>query len=430
LRTLKDWLDWAGTLHPSRMELGLGRVGEVWARMGGGGLGCPAILVGGTNGKGSCVAMIESMAAAAGYRVACYTSPHLLRYNERVRIAGREAEDGALCGAFERVESARGTTQLTYFELGTLAAFDLIRTAAPDLAVLEVGLGGQLDAVNLIDGDAALVASIGRDHVQWLGETPEEIALEKAGIFRPHRVAVIGDPGAPPVLREAAERLGARPLQVGRELRVEPDPAGGGWTWGGPEGERLAMPAPALRGAVQLHNAAAAIAALRALKDRLPVPASALRAGLLRARPPGRFQVVPGRPSWILDVAHNREAAQALAQSLVAYGCRGRVRAVLAVLADKEPELIALPLVPLVERWYLSRGDDPRAMPAETLALRLRGTLAGAESLVFGELDRALERAQADSAPDDSIVVYGSFVTVAQALARVGAGDLAGILPG
>jgi dihydrofolate synthase/folylpolyglutamate synthase len=264
-KTLDDWLAWQTTLHPNRMELGLDRVAEVWSRLGAPALGCPVITVGGTNGKGSCVAFIEAMAQAAGYATACYTSPHLLRYNERVRIAGEPATDEALCAAFARVERARGATPLTYFEFGTLAALDLFVRATPDLVVLEVGLGGRLDAVNLLDADCSVVTSIGRDHTAWLGDTLDAIAYEKAGIFRPGRPAVIGQPDAPVRLRGEAQHLGARVLQVGREIGVGLDPASGGWVWQGTDGERLAMPAPAMRGAFQLHNAAVVIAAPRTL---------------------------------------------------------------------------------------------------------------------------------------------------------------------
>ncbi|HYN77591.1 MAG TPA: folylpolyglutamate synthase/dihydrofolate synthase family protein, partial [Lamprocystis sp. (in: g-proteobacteria)] len=364
LKTLDEWLAWQATLHPNRMALGLDRVGEVWARLGAPALGGPVITVGGTNGKGSCVAFIEAIAEAAGYRTACYTSPHLRRYNERVRIGGVAATDEALCAAFARVDQARGATPLTYFEFGTLAALVLFAAAKPDLVVLEVGLGGRLDAVNLIDADCAVVTSIGRDHTAWLGETLDAIAGEKAGIFRAGRPAVIGQPDAPERLRMEAQRLGATVLQVGREIGAETDPAGGGWVWRGAQGERLALPTPAMRGTFQHHNAAAAITALRTQRERLPIPVNAIRAGLGRARLEGRFQVIPGEITWILDVAHNREAALSLAGNLRGFKCPGRLLAVFGVLADKEPEAIAEPLRPVVDAWYLTASRDARAMPA------------------------------------------------------------------
>lgn len=403
------------------MELGLERVAAVWSAMGAPPLGCPVVTVGGTNGKGSCVAMIEAIAQAAGYRTGVYTSPHVLRYNERVRIRGESASDEALCEAFERVDRACGGIPLTYFELGTLAALDIFVRARPDLVVLEVGLGGRLDAVNLIDADASLVASIGHDHADWLGDSPDAIAREKAGIFRSGRPAVIGQPDAPEALRAAAERLGAWPLQVGREIGAEPDADSGGWIWTGPQG-RLALPIPALRGSVQIHNAAAAIAALKSLSDRLPIPAAAFRAGLGRARLPGRFQVIADTVTWILDVAHNREAAQALAENLRAFRREGRVRAVLGVLVDKDPEALVAPLMPLVDGWLLCASSDSRAMPVEHLAARLKDLVPEDRMRLLPGVGAALDLALADAAPGDCLLVYGSFTTVAEALVHRGQG--------
>ncbi|MGE5154349.1 MAG: bifunctional tetrahydrofolate synthase/dihydrofolate synthase [Bdellovibrio bacteriovorus] len=427
MKSLDDWLAWQSSLNPRRMVLGLERVAEVWSRLAQGPLGCPVITVGGTNGKGSCVALIEAMTEAGGFRTACYTSPHLLRYNERVRIAGVPVADGPLCDAFARVEEARGDTPLTYFEFGTLAALDLFAQAEPELVVLEVGLGGRLDAVNLIDADCAVVTSVGRDHQDWLGEDLESIAVEKAGIFRPGRPAIIGQPDAPGRLRLEAEARRAQVLQVGREIGVVPEP-GGGWVWGGPQGERWGLPAPAMRGAVQYHNAAAAIAALATLRDRLPLPVNAVRAGLTRARLPGRFQVIPGDLTWILDVAHNPEAAQVLAANLRAFHCPGRLRAVFAMLADKDPEAVAAPLAPLIQTWFLSQGSDRRALPAERLAERIAPILGQAERRVLPSLEEALDSALAASRPGDCLLVFGSFTTVEAALRRVGGASAAGIL--
>jgi dihydrofolate synthase/folylpolyglutamate synthase len=416
--TLDQWLAWQTTLTPNRMEFGLERVREVWSRLGPARLDCPVITVGGTNGKGSCVAFIEAMAQAAGYTTGCYTSPHLLRYNERVRIGGVEATDLDLCAAFHRVDQARGTTPLTYFEFGTLAALDLFVRAAPDLVTLEVGLGGRLDAVNLIDADCSVVTTIGHDHQAWLGDTLDAIAREKAGIFRAARPAIIGQPDAPAALREAALRVGAQVLQVGRELGCEAAPEGSGWVWTGPDGERLALPTPALRGTFQHHNAAAAIAALRALHGRLPIPVSRLRAGLGRALPPGRFQVLPGEVTWVLDVAHNLESAQGLALNLRGFRCPGKVRALFGVLADKEPAAMAAPLASLVDTWYLTASGDDRAMPVERLAGFMRDTLPGANLETHPQVGAALEAARSASVAGDCILIFGSFTTVGEALAH------------
>jgi dihydrofolate synthase/folylpolyglutamate synthase len=412
--TLDDWLAWQTRLHPKTIVLGLDRVAAVWDAMRQGPFPCPIITVGGTNGKGSCVAMLESIYGAAGFRTACYSSPHLRRYNERIRLDGHDVADGPLCAAFERVEAARGAVPLTYFEFGTLAALDLFIRARPDLVVLEVGLGGRLDAVNHWDADVSIVTSIGLDHMAWLGETLDAIAFEKAGIFRAGRPAVIGQRDAPARLRQEAERLGARPLQVGREIGIAR--ADAGWIWIAPSGERLTLPEPALRGPFQLDNAAAALAAVWSLRCRLPVPVSAMRVGLQRARLPGRFQVRLGEPTWILDVAHNGEAAGALASNLRAFGARGSLRAVFAVLEDKLPESIVSPLAPFVRQWFLAQSDDPRAMPVDRLKTRVAPLLPGDPPRVFTDLTGALEAAARASAPSDAVLVVGSFTTVAAAL--------------
>lgn len=414
---LDAWLRWQAQLNPQGIVLGLERVAAVWKRLGPAVLPFPLITVGGTNGKGSCVAMCEAICRAAGYRTAAYSSPHLLRYNERVRLDAEEASDALLCDAFERVDQARGDTVLTYFEFGTLAALDIFVRAQPDIAILEVGLGGRLDAVNLWDADVSVVTSIGLDHTAWLGDTRDQIAYEKAGIFRPGRPAVIGQRDAPARLRTEAEQRGSLPLQLGREIDQEVAPSG--WTWIGPAGERLSLPAPAMRGPFQYDNAASAITALRTLRERLPIPIAAIRAGLQRARLPGRFHVFPGASTWIFDVAHNGEAAQCLAANLRALTCRGRTRAILAVLSDKSPEAIVQPLLPFVDDWYLTQSDDPRALSVEKLSARLAPLLPTEPALVSTDFDAVLGAVAAACAPDDCVLVVGSFATVAAGLRHI-----------
>lgn len=419
--TLDAWLGWQMQLHPKAIALGLERVGAVWARLGPASLPFLLITVGGTNGKGSCVAMAEAICRAAGYRTGVYSSPHLLRYNERVRLDGEDVSDALLCASFERIDRARGETALTYFEFGTLAALDIFVRSAPDVVILEVGLGGRLDAVNLWDADVSVVTSIGLDHTAWLGDSLDQIASEKAGVFRAGRPAVIGQRDAPARLRTEAQLRGSLPMQLGREIDWT-IADGGGWIWSAPSGERLALPEPAMRGPFQYDNAAAAIAALRSLHTRLPISVNAIRSGLQRARLPGRFQVVPGTLTWILDVAHNGEAAQALAANLRAFACRGRVRAVLAVLDDKSPESIVRPLVPFVGDWYLAQSRDPRAMPIEVLGGRLAEVLPAPPAGVFRGIDAALDAAETASEPGDALLVVGSFTTVGAALRRLDGG--------
>ncbi|MBK1694294.1 bifunctional tetrahydrofolate synthase/dihydrofolate synthase [Chromatium weissei] len=412
--TLAAWLDWQTTLHSQTIELGLARVAAVWARLCPAPLPFPVITVGGTNGKGSCVAMIEAIAQAADYRTVCYTSPHLLRYNERIRCNGEPVSDDALCAAFAQIDQARGDISLTYFEFGTLAALVLALAEQPDLLVLEVGLGGRLDAVNVIDADVAVVTSIGRDHTAWLGETLDEIAVEKAGIFRTGRPAIIGQRDAPAVLRETALQSGAIVQQLGYEF--DDAPGDNGWCWRGISGERLSLPLPTLRGGFQRNNAAAALVALSNLHQRLPISCTAMRLGLQRAQLPGRFQVISEAPKWILDVAHNGAAAVALATNLRDFACRGRVLAVLAVLSDKEPEAIVEPLLPFVDQWFLTQSEDARALPATELAIRLAGLLPEPAVGCFATVDAALVAAQAASGVADCVLVLGSFTTVSRAL--------------
>ncbi|PQJ95552.1 bifunctional tetrahydrofolate synthase/dihydrofolate synthase [Chromatium okenii] len=414
--TLAAWLDWQITLHPQTIELGLARVAAVWARLCPTPLSFPVITVGGTNGKGSCVAMLEAIAQAADYRTVCYTSPHLLRYNERIRCNGEPASDDALCAAFAQIDAARGEIALTYFEFGTLAALVLALTEQPDLLVLEVGLGGRLDAVNVIDADVAVVTSIGRDHTEWLGETLDEIAVEKAGIFRAGCPAIIGQRDAPAALRDTALLQGAIVQQLGYEFDYAP--GDNGWCWRGIGGERLSLPLPALRGGFQRNNAAAALVALRNLHEQRPISLNAIRLGLQRAQLPGRFQVFPGAPTWIFDVAHNGAAAVALASNLRDFACRGRVLAVFAVLADKEPEAIVESLLPFVDQWFLAQSDDARALPVNELASRVEGILREPAAGCFSTVDAALDAAETASGVADCVLVLGSFTTVSRALAR------------
>ncbi|MBK9131298.1 MAG: bifunctional tetrahydrofolate synthase/dihydrofolate synthase [Gammaproteobacteria bacterium] len=423
--TLDAWLAWLEGLHPRSIELGLERVRRVAAALGfDAALPCPVVTVAGTNGKGSSVALLEAILSAAGYRVATYTSPHLLRYNERVRVGGREAGDAELCAAFERVDRARGDVSLTYFEFGTLAALDHFTRARPDVAVLEVGMGGRLDAVNLVDPDVALVTGIAIDHVDWLGPDREAIGAEKAGIFRCGRPAVCGDPDPPRSLVAAAAAVGAGLHRIGRDFGYEAAAgAGGAWSWWGGGIRREALPAPALAGGFQYRNAAGALMALRLLEDRLDVGRAALEEGLRSVSLAGRFQclLVDGVPC-ILDVAHNLEGAQALARTLAERPVPGRTLAVAAILGDKDIDGMISSLAGMVDAWYLGALTVERAAPVERLraGILLHAPEAGVS--VCADPPAAVRAARSAARSGDRIVVFGSFYTVGAVMRALGGG--------
>jgi len=410
---LDGWLQHIESAHPKAIALGLDRVRLVRDRLG---LAprFPVLMVGGTNGKGSTCAFLESILACAGFRVGCYTSPHLLRYNERVRVGRVSATDPELCRAFEAVERARGDIELTYFEFGTLAAVWHFQDVGLDAAVLEVGLGGRLDAVNVFDADCAIVTSIGIDHVDYLGPTREAIAFEKAGIFRTDRPAVIAEPDPPERMLAHVREIGARPLRAGIDFCAVDE--GTQWRYDGPGGLRSGLPWPALRGPCQLGNAAAAIAALDALRDQLPVSAGAVREALATVELPGRFQVLPGRPLVILDVAHNPHAAERLAAALEPMSGSGRTFAVFAMLGDKDIAGVARILKRHVDRWYLAPLPGPRGVHVQHLADALDAAEVLDDVRLHESLRDAFVAARDEARADDRILVFGSFLTVAAVL--------------
>ena len=414
--TLAGWLSRLETLHPSSIALGLDRVRSVFERMQLV-VRVPVFVVGGTNGKGSTTGMIEAMLRAGGYRTGLYTSPHLLRYNERVRVDGVDVSDQALIEAFGRVEDARvaaADVPLTYFEFGTLAALDLFARSSLDAWVLEVGLGGKLDAVNIVDGDVAVVTSVDLDHQDWLGDTREAIGGEKAGIFRPGRPAICGDPDPPASVIAHAASIGATLVRIVTDYGgiVE----GTQWRYFGPGGARYGLPVPALRGAFQIGNAATAIAALSSARDRLPLAASAVRDGLVRVEVPGRFQVLPGRPTIVLDVAHNPHAARAVADTLGTMGFHPSTTAVLGMVADKDIGGVVRALRPRIDVWRVADLPGPRGASADMLQGALLAEGVAPRSIhMHASVDEALDAARAEASEADRIIVFGSFLTVAAA---------------
>jgi len=414
-QSLSAWLAYLETLHPKTIALGLERVSAVFERLKIG-FSCPVITVAGTNGKGSTCALTERMLALAGYRVALYTSPHLMRYNERVRIAGAEAEDAALCEAFAAVEAVRQDIALTYFEFGTLAALWLFARERLDALVLEVGLGGRLDAVNIVDPDVAVVTTVAIDHVDYLGASREAIGREKAGIFRLGRAAICADRDPPQTLVDHAAAIGAMLMRLGVDYDFAVQ--GSQWSYRGPGGARHGLPHPALRGVHQVANAATALAALDTLRVRLPVPIGAVRDALVSIELRGRFQVLPGRPIRVLDVAHNLQAARAFADNLVAMGYQPETWAVFGIMNDKDIDGVIAAVKPCVDHWRVATLPPPRGSRAAELRERLEAAgVAGMAIRDFDDAAAAYDAACGEAKETDRIIVFGSFLTVAAALA-------------
>jgi dihydrofolate synthase/folylpolyglutamate synthase len=411
--TLADWLTYLESLHPKSIALGLERVAQVKQRLN---LDpdFPVIVAGGTNGKGSVCAMLESILHAAGYRTGCYTSPHLLHYNERVRIGKKTASDEELCASFAQIEQVRGDIPLTYFEFSTLAAMQCFIGRKVDVAILEVGLGGRLDAVNVFDADCAVVTSVDIDHTDYLGETIEEIAFEKAGIFRQGRVAVFADSAVPQAITAYAEKIGADLCCIGREFGFTQHP--GQWDYRSTVGSRSSLPYPALRGAFQLHNASAALAVLDALKARLPVGMDAVRRGLTEVVLAGRFQFLQGKPQLILDVAHNPHAARSLAHNLSTLPPCPHTYAVFAMLGDKDCAGVVKALDPNIDTWLVAGISAARGSSASELADVLRQARVRGAVSTFPDTAHALAYACNVAGENDRIIIFGSFHTVAAAM--------------
>ncbi|HXE37197.1 MAG TPA: bifunctional tetrahydrofolate synthase/dihydrofolate synthase [Azonexus sp.] len=429
MRSLEDWLTHLEGLHPkgqAGIELGLDRIRKVKEALGQV-QHCPVIIVGGTNGKGSTCAYLESIVGHAGYKVGCYTSPHLLAYNERVRLNGRPVDDAALCAAFARVEAARqqaGEIALTYFEFGTLAAWEVFAAAGVEAVILEVGLGGRLDAVNAYEPDVSIVTTVALDHTDWLGPDRESIGFEKAGIFRAGRPALCADPNPPQSLLDHAAAIGADLRLVGRDFGFERPAAETGenrlqWRWWCRSGDKVikrALAYPGLRGPTQLYNAAVALAALEALADRLPVTMQAIRPGLIETELAGRFQVVPGKPAIVLDVGHNPQAIKVLADNLSSMGFFDNTYAVVGMLNDKDIVGALQPMKGKIDFWHVATLSGPRGTSADALASVIANAGLGGEIVCHASPAAAMQAAKGAAAESDRILAFGSFYTVAGAL--------------
>ena len=407
---LAAWLSLIEALHPKSIEMGLARVKKVFDQLNIQ-LKCPVITIGGTNGKGSTCAMLERIYSEAGYRVACYSSPHFIQFNERIRINLKNADDATIVAAFNTVESARQDTQLTYFEFSTLAAFWIFSQQNIDVAILEIGLGGRLDAVNIIEPNCAIVTSVDLDHMDYLGATREKIGFEKAGIYRAGKLAICGDESAPKSLTDFATEIGADFQLINRDFKVEK--TGQGWQFSANK-INLQLPALALHGDFQLNNAACAVCAVQHLTQRLPVPQANIGAALSAVTLMGRFYQTQSNPAIIMDVAHNPQAAKSLAHNLQSTPCAGRTLAVFAMLADKDIVGVMRELTPHISAWYLADIHNVRGAKAIDLQAKL-GKLSQTAQL-FANVAAALQAACKDATKNDRIVVFGSFYTVAEAI--------------
>ena len=414
-QTLDQWLTHCEQLHPKSIDMGLERVKAVAQRMGLR-FACPVITVAGTNGKGSTCAMLESILRQAGYRTGIYSSPHLVRFEERLRLDGEPVQTEALIAAFARVEQARcqqaSAVSLTYFEFSTLAMLDVMARAALDVVILEVGLGGRLDAVNIIEPDCALITSIDLDHMELLGPDREAIGREKAGIMRTGRPVIVGDPLPPQSVIDHAREIDADLWRIGHDFTFSGDQQQWGWAGRGRRYSGLAY--PALRGANQLLNAAGVLAALAALRERLPVAAQAVRNGLALVELPGRFQVIAGQPTLVLDVAHNPHAVAALVANLDVMGYFPTTHVVFGAMADKDLALMIQRVNPLVDKWYFTDLPTPRAAAASTLLQCWLGlsSLQGVTATTHADPLQALQAAIVAADPADRIIAFGSFYTV------------------
>lgn len=418
--TLDDWLSWQETLHPSEIELGLERVASVFSRLHPGFASSSSqpvvITVAGTNGKGSSVAMLDAIYRAAGYQVGRYTSPHLLKYNERICINGEPVNDQLLCDAFARIDEARAATSITYFEFGTLAALDIFLHQELDVIILEVGLGGRLDAVNIIDADVALITSISIDHVQWLGHDINTIAKEKAGIMREAKPVVSSSLKAQQALADAAIEKGALLYQLDKDFYIKRSTEAKSWDWRFEQQQRVTLPLPALFGEHQLNNAAGVLMVIELLTNRLPVSQSAVREGFMSVQLAGRFQVLPGEPVCIFDVAHNVDAVQQLAQQLKQYPCQGKTLAVLGMLSDKDINNALAEISPLIHEWHIAALPTPRSETVENLSQVLKSCSGSAPVSCYSDIKQAFKAAKSLAGKQDRIIIFGSFYTVAEVM--------------
>ena len=411
-RTLSEWLDWQEKLHLSSIDLGLDRVSKVAEHLSLTTLQMPVITVAGTNGKGSSVAMLDSIYRQANYKTGCYTSPHLMHYNERIAIAGKPASDADICEAFEAIDSARGEISLTYFEFGTLAAAYLFHKHKVDLAIFEVGLGGRLDAVNLWDADLALISNIDIDHIDWLGDDREQIGVEKAGIMRQGKTIVSGDPNPTLSIQSEAKRIGAPLLQQGKDFNWKHNEGDLFWHLNTPGTDNLKLPMPSLKGRFQLNNASMVVTAVQSFQHTLPVNIKSIEQGLSNASVIGRLQKLGECPELLVDVAHNPQSAGALAEFLNDNPAPGKTVALFSALADKDLNGILKPLVGAFDAWHIVPLEGPRAQDTHVLREKLQDYGVNGAIETHNEFNTAIKMLQNTLNCEDRVVAFGSFLVV------------------
>lgn len=413
--SLQQWLDWQESLNPKTIDLGLDRVRQVLGALElSENFNCPVITVAGTNGKGSSVAMLESILRAADYRVGCYTSPHLFHYNERIRINGQLVSDDRLCQAFEVVDQARADVALTYFEFGTLAALVIFAQAELDIVVLEVGLGGRLDAVNVINPEVSLISSVDMDHMDWLGTDIESIAAEKAGIFRANRAAIYGSLKTIPAIQRVADETGANLMAAGKDYLFQ-NISNKTWQLRGPGVHYPDLPRPSLNGQVQVQNAAAVVMALNQLQLPRGLTVEAITKGLSHIELAGRCQIIHQRPQVIVDVAHNPQAAEALVEALSSIEHNGRTLALVAMLKDKAIDEVVANMTTVVDEWLTAGLAVPRGLDANAMAKAVNSQVADVTLSAGQTVAKSCKHALSKMNKEDRLIVFGSFYTVAEA---------------
>ena len=412
-RTLSEWLEWQEQLHLSSIDLGLDRVSKVASRLQLDTLAMPVITVAGTNGKGSSVAMLNSIYQQAGYRTGCYTSPHLVSYNERITLSGTMAEDEDICEAFEAIDQARQSISLTYFEFGTLAAAYLFKKYNVDVAIFEVGLGGRLDAVNLWDADLALISNIDIDHIDWLGDDREQIGVEKAGIMRQGKTVVCGDTQPTRSIASEAQRIGAQLLQQGKDFTWQHSTQDQSWLYC-TKVQKTLLPLPSLQGTFQLNNAAMVITAVQSFQNTLAVSWDAIKAGLQRAHIAGRLQTFGHCPEYLVDVAHNPQSAQALAEHLKANPVQGKTVALFSALADKDLSGILQPLCETFDAWHVVPLEGPRAQAPSHIQQTLIASKVTGDITSHETFEPVIKMLQNTLNCEDRVVAFGSFLVVSR----------------